>query len=109
MANVPTLEPLGSSAAFQTQSKPSEAVNCPKGNFSAKRVRFGKEALGGKAAIALAAQRAAHGSKGAERSFQADPERARLKTEWSGFRSDVVTRRGFEPRTHCLKGSCSAD
>jgi len=20
----------------------------------------------------------------------------------------VVTRRGFEPRTHCLKGSCSA-
>ncbi len=23
--------------------------------------------------------------------------------------SDVVTRRGFEPRTHCLKGSCSAD
>ena len=21
----------------------------------------------------------------------------------------LVTRRGFEPRTHCLKGSCSAD
>ena len=21
----------------------------------------------------------------------------------------VVTRRGFEPRTHCLKGSCSAN
>ena len=21
----------------------------------------------------------------------------------------VVTQRGFEPRTHCLKGSCSAD
>ena len=26
------------------------------------------------------------------------------------FRSiKLVTRRGFEPRTHCLKGSCSAD
>ncbi len=23
--------------------------------------------------------------------------------------SDVVTRRGFEPRTHCLKGNCSAN
>ena len=22
---------------------------------------------------------------------------------------ELVTRRGFEPRTHCLKGSCSAD
>ena len=48
-------------------------------------------------------------SKGAQRSFKAVPERDRLETEWSGFRSDVVTRRGFEPRTHCLKGSCSAD
>ena len=25
------------------------------------------------------------------------------------FRGCLVTRRGFEPRTHCLKGSCSAN
>ena len=25
-----------------------------------------------------------------------------------GSRVSLVTRRGFEPRTHCLKGSCSA-
>lgn len=29
-----------------------------------------------------------------------------LKTEV--FR-ELMTRRGFEPRTHCLKGSCSAN
>jgi len=45
----------------------------------AKRVRVGKEE-----------QRS-----GAQ--FQGGPKRDRLETEWSGFRSDVAQRVGFEP------------
>lgn len=29
--------------------------------------------------------------------------------EWRAVHSDVVSHRGFEPRTPCLKGRCSAD
>lgn len=34
------------------------------------------------------------------------PEPTKKDIHWMSF--FVVTRRGFEPRTHCLKGSCSA-
>src|SRR5699024_3097312 len=46
--------------------------------------------------------------------FRAKKTRKRLMPlafrQWHLYRFDfMVTRRGFEPRTHCLKGSCSAD
>ena len=35
--------------------------------------------------------------------------KAMQKTDTQTRVGFLVTRRGFEPRTHCLKGSCSAD
>ena len=39
--------------------------------------------------------------------FESRREAKKPTPEW--VLAFLVTRRGFEPRTHCLKGSCSAN
>ena len=44
-----------------------------------------------------------------EREMSFDAEHKKTRRKRYNACDELVTRRGFEPRTHCLKGSCSAD